>query len=49
MSKLHSLLMEKVADANLQTKMEGIQYSTTLREIVTVGDMEEYHQETEGV
>lgn len=48
MSKLNHLLMAKVSDADLQSKMEGIPYSTTLMEIVTVGDMEEYYQEREG-
>jgi hypothetical protein len=36
-------ILANVADGDLHTKLEGIEYSTSLREIVTVGYMVEHY------
>lgn len=38
-------LLNYVADADLHTTLEGVEHSTNLREIVTVGYMMENSQE----
>jgi Asp-tRNA(Asn)/Glu-tRNA(Gln) amidotransferase B subunit len=43
--KISKELLEYVTDADLSTKLEGVEYSTNLREIVTVGYMMEHHLE----
>lgn len=37
-------LLEYVVDADLSTKLEAVEYSTNLREIVTVGYMVDHPQ-----
>lgn len=37
------LVLGKVLDADFDTIMKDIRFSTTPREVVTVGDMENYH------
>lgn len=46
--KISSVLMSVVNDGDLQSRMERIKYSTTVREVVTVGDMEQYYLEGYG-
>lgn len=48
MAILNKLLMVHASDADLQTKMEGIKFSTTIMEAVTIEDMENYYWATEG-
>lgn len=43
-SKFSHELLVHVADADLHTKMSGVEYSTDLREIVTVGYMLENYE-----
>ncbi|WP_171016739.1 hypothetical protein [Pseudalkalibacillus caeni] len=38
-------LLDYVADADLHTKLDGVEHSTNLRDIVTVGYMVENAQE----
>lgn len=38
-------LLPYVVDADLSTKLESVEYSTNLREIVTVGYMMEHYSE----
>lgn len=32
-------LLELVTDGDLHTKLEGVEYSTSIREVVTIGQM----------
>jgi hypothetical protein len=47
MSIFHSLLIDAVSNGDLQTKTYGVTFSTNLREIITVCDMEAHYKETE--
>lgn len=47
MAITNGLLMAKVSDGDLHTRMKGILYPETLQEIVTIGDMVEYYRNTE--
>ncbi|WP_433958797.1 hypothetical protein [Cytobacillus horneckiae] len=38
---IHSALINSIVDGDLHTVLDGIQYSTNIREIVTVGYMME--------
>jgi hypothetical protein len=43
------LLLAHVSDGDLHTVMDGVEFSTNLREIITVGDMvQQYEQLPEG-
>lgn len=46
MSRLNKFLMLKVFDGDLQFVLDG-KFPETFREMVTVGDMEDYHMSTE--
>lgn len=41
----HELLFMKVVDGDEHIKHEGIQYSTDLRAVITVGDMLENYKD----
>lgn len=36
------VVIKKILDGDFQTKMEGVQFSTTPREVVTIRHMEKY-------
>lgn len=36
------VVIRKTLDGDFQTKMEGVEFSTTPREVVTCGDIERY-------
>ena len=42
--KISSCLIDYVVDADLHTLLHGVEYSTDLREIVTVGYMMRRHE-----
>lgn len=44
MKKISSDLLDYVADADLHTKIHGVEHSTDLREIVTIGYMIENYE-----
>lgn len=39
MMKLNTILLGYVSDGDLHTKLQDVEYSTNLREFITVGDM----------
>lgn len=44
---ISKVLLDYVADGDLQTTMEGVSYSTSIRKIVTIGYMiDEYEKST---
>ena len=43
--QISSVLLKHVSDGDLHIKMDGVAYSTNLRDIVTVGEMTERYLE----
>lgn len=41
---MNNIIIDSIFDADLQTIMNGIQYSTSTREIMTIGEMIKYHE-----
>lgn len=36
---MSNIVIQSVSDGDLQTKIEGVPYSTSAREVLTIGDM----------